>query len=59
MEAVNAVVVDKNMPIDSTSSTSLRQTLSDPSTKCIICLESWAALEPQVIKLMACTHLLW
>jgi hypothetical protein len=58
MEALNAVVVDKNVPIDS-SSLSLRQTLSDPSTKCIICLETWAALEPQVIKLMACTHLLW
>ena len=59
MEALNPVVVDKNTPIDSSSSSSLMQTLSDPSTKCIICLESWAALEPQVIKLMACTHLLW
>lgn len=57
MEALNAVVVDEIMPIDSSSA--LKQTLSDPSTKCIICLEPWAALEPQVIKLLACTHLLW
>ncbi len=37
----------------------LKQTLSDPTTKCIICLETWANLEPQVIKLLPCNHLLW
>ncbi len=37
----------------------LKQTLADPTTKCIICLESWSNLEPQVIKLLPCTHLLW
>ena len=44
MEALNAVVVDEKMPID--SSCSLKQTLSDPTTRCIICLETWATLEP-------------
>jgi hypothetical protein len=37
----------------------LKQTLADPTTKCIICLETWSNLEPQVVKLLPCTHLLW